>query len=65
LAYDEMFMFRLVYKSLFLRDSEQGLTLGGGLKYQITNDLGIMVNYGWADYGKLKNVQFFDLGLTF
>ena len=64
-AYDEMFMFRLGYKSLFLRDSEQGLTLGGGLKYQITDQFGLMLNYGWADYGRLKNVQFFDLGLMF
>jgi len=64
-AYDEMFMFRLGYKSLFLRDSEQGLTIGGGLKYQITDQLGLMLNYGWADYGRLKNVQFFDLGLMF
>lgn len=64
-AYDEMFMFRLGYKSLFLRDSEQGLTVGGGLKYGITDQLDLMVNYGWADYGRLKNVQFFDLGITF
>jgi len=64
-AYDEMFMFRLGYKSLFLRDSEQGLTVGGGLKYGITDQLDLMVNYGWADYGRLNNVQFFDLGITF
>ena len=64
-AYDEMFMFRLGYKSLLLRDSEQGLTIGGGLNYQITDQFGLMLNYGWADYGRLKNVQFFDLGITF
>jgi len=65
LAYDEMFFVRAGYKSLFLRDSEQGLTLGGGLSYQFSNQFSIMFNYGWADFGRLKNVQFIDVGLKF
>jgi len=64
-AYDEMFFFRVGYKSLFLDNSEQGLTLGGGLKYNFNNNLGVYINYGYADYGRLENVQFFDLGLIF
>jgi opacity protein-like surface antigen len=64
-AYNEMFFLRVGYKSLFLRDTEQGLTFGGGLKYNFNNNLGIFVNYAWADYGRLKNVQFVDVGLRF
>ena len=64
-AYDELLFFRVGYKSLFLDNSEQGLTLGGGLKYRFNDNLGIYINYGYADYGRLENVQFFDLGLIF
>ena len=65
LAYDEMAFLRIGYKSLFLRDSEQGLTFGGGLKYAFNDQFTLFVNYGWADYGRLENVQFFDLGIGF
>lgn len=63
IAYDEMLFVRVGFKSLFLRDSEQGLTLGAGLKYDF-DGIGVKFNYGWADYGRLKNVQFIDLSLT-
>lgn len=65
LAYDEMFFGRIGYKSLFLRDSEQGLTFGGGINYHMTGSTAIQINYGWADYGRLENVQFVDIGLRF
>jgi opacity protein-like surface antigen len=65
LAYDDMFFLRVGYKSLFLRDSEQGLTFGGGLNYRFGNQFAVFVNYGWADYGRLKNVQFVDVGISF
>lgn len=65
LAYDEMVYLRVGYKSLFLRDSEQGLTFGGGLKYSFSDQFTLFVNYAWADYGRLENVQFFDVGIGF
>lgn len=63
-AYEEMIFLRAGYKSLFLRDSEQGLTLGAGVKYDF-DGFGIKFNYGWADYNRLKNVQFIDVSMTF
>jgi hypothetical protein len=63
-AYDEMLFLRAGYKSLFLRDSEQGLTLGAGVKYDFQG-IGLQFNYGWADYGRLKNVQFIDVSMSF
>jgi hypothetical protein len=65
LAYNEMFFVRAGYKSLFMRDSEEGLTLGGGISYAFENQFTVVLNYGWADFGRLKNIQFFDLGLRF
>ena len=54
---------RVGYKSAFLRDSEQGLTWGLGLHYGITNVATIKLDYGFADYGRLKNVQYISLGV--
>jgi opacity protein-like surface antigen len=64
-AYDEMFFVRAGYRSLYKDNSEEGLTFGGGLKYKFTNSLKIVLNYGFADFGRLSNVQFFDIGLVF
>ena len=65
LAYDELFFIRGGYKSLFLSDSEQGFTLGAGLNYEMSQGLFIRINYAYGDYGRLKNIQYFDIGLVF
>jgi len=65
LGYQEMVFLRAGYKSLFLRDSEQGLTLGAGVHYDFDGGFGVKFDYGWADYGRLKNVQFIDVTLSF
>ena len=64
-AYDEMFFVRGGYKSLFLTDSEQSLTLGAGLQYEVSAGLNLNVNYGYGDFGRLKNIQYFDVGIIF
>ncbi|NUN08142.1 MAG: PorV/PorQ family protein [Ignavibacteriaceae bacterium] len=64
-AFNEMLMFRAGYKSLFLRDSEQGLTLGGGVNYEVADMVTLCLNYAWADYGRLKSVQFLDLSIKY
>lgn len=64
-AYDELLFIRGGYKSLFLSDSEQGFTLGAGLNYEINNGLFIKINYAYGDYGRLKNIQYFDVSLVF
>lgn len=64
-AFNEMFMARVGYKSAFMRNAEGGLSFGGGIDYDISGSFGIKINYGWADYGLLDNVQFVDLSLKF
>lgn len=64
-GYDNMFFIRGGYKSIFLRDSEQEFTFGGGVRYPVTDQLSLELNYGLADYGRLKNVQYLDLSLQF
>lgn len=65
LAWREIVFARVGYKSLFLRDSEQGLTWGFGVHYGIPNVAQFKLDYAFADYGRLKDVQFFSLGLKF
>jgi hypothetical protein len=63
LGWQEIVFARVGYKSLWLRDSEEGLTWGVGVHYGITNVGTIKLDYGFADYGRLNNVHYFSLGL--
>ncbi|OGU69027.1 MAG: hypothetical protein A2279_14835 [Stygiobacter sp. RIFOXYA12_FULL_38_9] len=65
LAYDELLFIRGGYKSLFLADSEQSFTLGAGLNFEMKSGLNIKVNYAYGDYGRLKYIQYFDVGIAF
>ncbi|HKB85663.1 MAG TPA: PorV/PorQ family protein [Ignavibacteriaceae bacterium] len=53
------------YKNLLLDNSEEGLTLGFGLKYSFVQSLGVFVDYAYQDFGKLKYTQQFSLGVNF
>ncbi|MEE8436803.1 MAG: PorV/PorQ family protein [Candidatus Neomarinimicrobiota bacterium] len=53
------------YKALGQQDSEEGLTLGGGLRYKLFGSSAIRVDYAYADFGHLKGVQRFTLFLQF
>jgi len=62
-SWREIIFGRVGYKSIFLRDSEQGLTWGVGVHYGIPNVATVKIDYGFADYGRLKDVQYFELGI--
>jgi opacity protein-like surface antigen len=64
-AYDELIFLRGGYKSLFLANSEESFTLGAGLNYELSSGLFVKVDYAYGDFGRLKNIQYFDLGLVF
>lgn len=53
------------YKSLFLENSEEGLTFGVGIKYTFAPGLGIYFDYAYQDFGILDYTQNFTLGLRF
>jgi len=64
-TWSEIVFARVGYKSLWLRDSEQGLTWGVGIHYGIVNVGTIKLDYGFADYGRLENVQYLSVGMSF
>ena len=53
------------YKSLFLDNTEEGLTLGVGIKYNFAPGLGFYFDYAYQDFGIFENTQHFTLGLRF
>ena len=64
-GYNGLFFLRGGYKSLFASESEEGLCLGAGLKYTIPGAGTLMIDYAFEDFGVLKDVQLFTLGLGF
>ncbi len=52
------------YQHLFQEDSQTGLTLGGGLKYDVSQ-FGFRIDYGWNSYGLIGDVQRFTVGFAF
>jgi hypothetical protein len=63
--FHKMFALRAGYKSLFARDSEEGLCFGAGVNYKLLGYTNIMIDYAYEDFGVLKEVQLFTLGLGF
>lgn len=60
-AYDNLLFLRAGYKSLFLPNSQEGLTLGVGIRYEVTMHLTVKLDYGYENFGILKNLQEFSL----
>ncbi len=56
---------RTGYRNLFEADSEQGLTMGGGLNLRLDGSLRIRVDYAWADFGRLEQTHWFTVDLGF
>ena len=52
------------YQQLFQEDSETGLTLGLGLRYDIARYT-MRVDYAWNDYGRIGDAQRFTVGFGF
>jgi hypothetical protein len=64
LAYRKQFAIRCGYQNAFQRDSEVGLTAGGGVRGKL-DVYAYRLDYGWADQGRLGSTHRFSLGLTF
>jgi hypothetical protein len=63
--FNNLVAFRVGYKSLFLANSEEGLTAGVGLNYNFSSDFGVRVDYAYQDFGMLDYTQHFSLGIKF
>ncbi len=64
-AFQDMFFLRGGYASLFAEDAEQGMTLGGGLKYGFGGRMALKMDYAYEAFGRFDYVQKFTLGMAF
>lgn len=66
ITYQGFLTIRGGYQSLFLADHEGGLSFGIGMnsKTLFSNNI-VSFNYAYRDFGKLKSIQMFSLGISF
>jgi hypothetical protein len=53
------------YQSLFVDDSEVGLTAGGGFRFNILDESSLKFDYAWADFNRFSSIQRFSIGIEF
>jgi hypothetical protein len=63
-TFRQILSLRLGWQSLFLEDSEVGLTGGAGARGTF-DELRYHVNYAWADHGRLEDTHRFSFGIQF
>ncbi|MBW7889347.1 MAG: PorV/PorQ family protein, partial [Bacteroidetes bacterium] len=65
IGYNEMIFARIGYKSLLYDNSEEGLTWGFGVNIGISNLTAVKVDYAFSDFGRLTNVQYVTISVTY
>ena len=56
---------RAGYKTLFLENSEEGLTLGFSVNVGLSESMKLNVDYAYADFGMLNDIQQISVGFLF
>ncbi|HPN38428.1 MAG TPA: PorV/PorQ family protein [Melioribacteraceae bacterium] len=64
-TFDEFLSLRAGYKSLLLKDSEESYTFGFGIQQRLVGNILLKVDYAYGDFGRLKEIQKFSLGIAF
>lgn len=63
--YNDFLALRAGYKSLFLEDSEESLTLGFGVKSSLFSENKLQFDYAYGDFGVLNDIHEFALSFSF
>lgn len=61
-VFNDLVFLRAGFKEVFLKDSQQGLNLGGGINYTI-NGTSIGIDYAFLDFGVLDAVHMYSIKL--
>ncbi|MFA6438787.1 MAG: PorV/PorQ family protein [Bacteriovoracaceae bacterium] len=64
-VFNDFLALRGGFKSMFLADSQEGMTLGIGVKQEIVGSLQLSVDYAYQDFGILVNAQKISIGILF
>ncbi len=63
--FGEVVFLRAGYRALYLRDSEERLTLGAGVNYDLVRGYNIALDYAFEQFDRLSNVHKFSLAIKF
>ncbi len=61
----DLLALRAGYRNLFDSESEQNLTLGGGLGVRLSRSARVQLDYAYAAFGRLGNTHWYTLNLAF
>ncbi len=64
-AFRNMVFLRTGFKGIGIHNAEGGFSAGAGIKYKMTGQLGLVIDYAYVDFGRLNNVQRFSLRILF
>ncbi len=64
-SWNDIIMVRAGYKSLFQKESEEGVTFGVGIHYRVMSAALLKVDYAYEDFGRLTSVHYFSFGVKF
>ncbi len=64
-VYDNILFVRGGMKSMFQKDSEDGFTVGLGIKQLLLGNLQFSMDYAYQNFARLTNVQKFTFGISF
>ena len=62
-GFNDLIFFRAGYLNRFERDSINGLTLGGGLRFKLQDRSDFAFDYAYSDWGILQNVHRISVGV--
>ena len=65
LGWNNLVFVRGGYRGLFKKDSEEGLSLGAGMRYQIEGLATVEVNYAFSQFGLFGNINTIALAVGF
>lgn len=64
-AFNNLIFLRAGYKELLLEDSEEGLTLGVGLRFKIEGATTFQFDYSYKDFGLFNSIHMYSISLGF
>lgn len=64
-TFNQRYSIRGGYKNLFLKDAEEHLTFGGGIRYPLVNQFMLTFDYAYVNFGRLEDVNKFSIGILF
>jgi len=64
-AFREQIFFRSGYKSLFLQDSEEGITAGFGLRLKTRGGPSFVLDAAYEDFGRFDAIYKYSLGISY